>query len=554
MPHLKLFLPLLLLASTDYSKIYQSAADFASKEEKSAFNKTEQVNSEEWVSKDVEGFDPERAEEMALSEERTGSELESFVLGNEHQANIASVSFNEDEHFIKHSDELLEDPISSQNVVDSGVEYETHKCHEGGGNYAENIIREMQVTVIHHPEEVLHTHLCEGHKRSKKDRNKSNLRRDKKLLEQQFKDDPEIESFDVKLNHGWFKSELSWTWQHKDNAKTCDHYETKSEVLREESWAESSKWVYTQGSLEQLEDPSRTIIESVCLDSSPKKVINGKEVEKPCWKQRISQLCSSPQQDGCAALKAKNCNAVAQKCLEEVDGKCLKWEKTYKCYKRFSSSSLPATDFQFICSDGNCQELDYNENTSFSEAATKLSVYQEMQNELASQDASAENFRFFSGRALECSKSVAGDKLYDCCGSMDGFAVDIHLAKCSADEKYLAKSRYDGYCVFVGSYDKKLAGFKTSTRHSYCCFPSKLARVFQEQARLQLGIAWGSPKKPNCAGLTEVEIAAVDISKVDLSELFSDTLNKVPSNLSESIEAMQGRLSNKLSKRAEEKK
>ena len=80
----------------------------------------------------------------------------------------------------------------------------------------------------------------------------------------------------------------------------------------------------------------------------------------------------------------------------------------------------------------------------------------------------------------------------------------------------------------------------------YCVFPSKLSRVFQEVARRQLNIDWGTADKPDCRGLTQEEIKKLDFSKLDLSEAFElpqmpdyqEKLQNIEDRLKQRIEAM----------------
>ncbi len=52
----------------------------------------------------------------------------------------------------------------------------------------------------------------------------------------------------------------------------------------------------------------------------------------------------------------------------------------------------------------------------------------------------------------------------------------------------------------------------------YCMFNSPLARIFNEQARLQTHVSWGTPEYPNCQGITVAEFQKLDMDQVDLSE------------------------------------
>jgi conjugal transfer mating pair stabilization protein TraN len=52
----------------------------------------------------------------------------------------------------------------------------------------------------------------------------------------------------------------------------------------------------------------------------------------------------------------------------------------------------------------------------------------------------------------------------------------------------------------------------------YCCYPSPFARIFQEQARPQLGLTFGDPKIPSCEGLSIAQIGSLDFDKMDFGE------------------------------------
>jgi|GEM_PF-6432636 len=56
----------------------------------------------------------------------------------------------------------------------------------------------------------------------------------------------------------------------------------------------------------------------------------------------------------------------------------------------------------------------------------------------------------------------------------------------------------------------------------WCCFPSKLGRIVQEQGRAQLGKSWGSAKHPDCSGFTIEELGLLKFDEMDLSEFLSD--------------------------------
>lgn len=177
-----------------------------------------------------------------------------------------------------------------------------------------------------------------------------------------------------------------------------------------------------------------------------------------------------------------------------------------------------------------------------------FSVFEQIKNEISSSQAlDATQIAVFSGDDMKCEKSIADDLLYDCCFSLSGLATQLNLAHCSSDELALAKKREKGFCHYVGVKKEKILGIKTKDSHIFCCFPSKLARVFQEQARKQLAIGWGSVKHSNCSGLRVDNISKLDFSKLDLSEVYEESLRKT-ADLDKKIEKFKNRLIEEIGK------
>ncbi len=93
------------------------------------------------------------------------------------------------------------------------------------------------------------------------------------------------------------------------------------------------------------------------------------------------------------------------------------------------------------------------------------------------------------------------------------------LFACSDNELDLMTKRALKSAHYVGTYcSNRVLGKCLKRKESYCTFSSPLSRILNEQARLQLGISWGSAKSPNCQGITLAQFQSLDMSKVDLSE------------------------------------
>lgn len=131
----------------------------------------------------------------------------------------------------------------------------------------------------------------------------------------------------------------------------------------------------------------------------------------------------------------------------------------------------------------------------------------------------------FRGQDRRCTRHCVGFK--DCCGPEGGWGVSISLAKCDKDEKELRELRNKNLCVQVGTYcaEKKL-GVCLRKKTSFCCYGTKMSRLIQQNGRTQLGIGFGAPESPNCAGLSADELSRIDFSQIDFSEMYEDIRNK----------------------------
>ena len=107
------------------------------------------------------------------------------------------------------------------------------------------------------------------------------------------------------------------------------------------------------------------------------------------------------------------------------------------------------------------------------------------------------------------------------------FMMDFLLSGCDQQDMEVGMLRGSGMCHEVGTYcASTILGVCVQKAKGHCCFNTKLGRIIQEQGRPQLAsfnaVDWGTAKKPYCRGLTAEEFQALDFSKMDLSEYYSD--------------------------------
>ena len=107
------------------------------------------------------------------------------------------------------------------------------------------------------------------------------------------------------------------------------------------------------------------------------------------------------------------------------------------------------------------------------------------------------------------------------------FMMDFLLSGCDSQDMEVGMLKGSGMCHEVGTYcSSKILGICVQKSKGHCCFNTKLGRIIQEQGRPQLksfnGVGWGTPKQPYCRGFTPEEFQALDFSKMDLSEYYSE--------------------------------
>jgi len=127
--------------------------------------------------------------------------------------------------------------------------------------------------------------------------------------------------------------------------------------------------------------------------------------------------------------------------------------------------------------------------------------------------------------------------------------IVMSMMSCNEEEGKLAMKEGAGLCHTVGTYCSsciRIFGSCVSCiEHTTgkCCFNSKLARIINEQGRVQVGKGWGSGKTPDCSGFTVAQLQSLDFSAMDLSEFYASIVPTLPN-----VNALQGsnaaRLSN----------
>ena len=303
-----------------------------------------------------------------------------------------------------------------------------------------------------------------------------------------------------------------------------------------------------------------------CSSSDPvTREVDGVSVTAPCSAWSRTYRCSTFEQaSDCAALESRPaCRFARETCLDVLPGgACQVRERTYRC-------PMPGGEMrggpEFICGDdvycidGECEPITREASTEFKDALVGLHALGQANAEF---DAAA--LTLFSGTRETCHKPVFG--LIDCCagkssgaltaaaglGAIAGGPVAIAALAtpvlttfmCSSAEKTLDIKDRMGFCHRVGPWcSDSFLGVCTSRSTAFCCLESKLSRILQEQGRVQLGLAWGAPKREQCQGFSVEQFARLDLSRMDFSEVYAEFVDaaKLPDELA-TAEAIQARI------------
>ncbi|OJW54568.1 MAG: hypothetical protein BGO67_10490 [Alphaproteobacteria bacterium 41-28] len=253
-----------------------------------------------------------------------------------------------------------------------------------------------------------------------------------------------------------------------------------------------------------------------CTQGRQTRDIEGIPITRDCWQETFTYRCAYPAKNDCGPLRAQGCAQINSNCKQKIGNACVVYNQTYECKEPPHTSHKITGGQTPFCLDGNCRDQGWDKNNEMMSSLAQLAILKELQGQFGKGG-------FFKGETNKCSKQPLSFK--DCCGSGKGWGNDLGLSSCSSKEKLLSQRRKKGLCHYIGTYcSKKVLGQCIKKKSTYCCWGSKLLKVFHEQGRLQIGMGWGTPKEPLCRGFSIEEIQRIDFSKLDLREVFEDLM------------------------------
>ncbi|MGL5720264.1 MAG: conjugal transfer protein TraN [Alphaproteobacteria bacterium] len=275
-----------------------------------------------------------------------------------------------------------------------------------------------------------------------------------------------------------------------------------------------------------------------------------KPITYPCWQWKFVYACFGEKASGCESLRRASCEQIASVCIRKIGEHCVLWRQKFRCFKTPAKPLEPQKRIP-IQLDTIKEVASYPKNQEMQEAISKLSMLKEIQQDLEQIHAKDVLPKIFKGSCKRCTIAFGG--FSDCCGSGKGWGHSLQLTGCNGEEKDLAQRRARGLCVSIGVYcAEKVLGVCIRKKQSYCCFPSKLARILHEQGRKSLGISWGNAEHPNCEGFAPEQLASLNLDILNFEELYGELRAKTQlpdvsvakRNLSRSVQDMVTSLGN----------
>lgn len=256
-----------------------------------------------------------------------------------------------------------------------------------------------------------------------------------------------------------------------------------------------------------------------CLDPNQTKLIDGVPITRRCWGQSQTYRCPDGMTSTCGPLLEDGCSNTSSICTAMDNNVCEHVAKTFQCTKKTCFPDKEVCPSQVGCADGSCDVTQVETSNDANEGFSRLGALAGVAEDAALHQTQTGEPTIFQGDALTCVKHPLG--MRDCCtdtGFLDG------LMQCPPDMQVLQRGNVEHRVIALGDYWDDVFGSK---RYAFCVFPTKLARIIQFQGRQgQLHKSFGTPKHPDCSGLTPEQLEHMDFNQFDLSEFIQDVTNK----------------------------
>jgi conjugal transfer mating pair stabilization protein TraN len=259
--------------------------------------------------------------------------------------------------------------------------------------------------------------------------------------------------------------------------------------------------------------------EEHCIESNETHDVQGTSIYRDCWVKESSYQCGgNDKASNCQPLRDQGCEQTNSVCESKQDGSCQLFMQSFQCPSKKCTDTGVICNGETYCLSGDCIKQSKQADPDFQKAIAGLSAVDEATKSY--QLNPNQEFSIFGGVTKTCNKDFLD--FANCC-SDDGWGVDLHLGQCDQEAKDLGEAKAKGLTSYIDSETNCPIGGLCSHKKKYCVFPSKLARILQEQGRRdQLHVSFGNFDNPDCRGVSPDEFSKLDIKIMDLSEFYAD--------------------------------
>jgi hypothetical protein len=428
--------------------------------------------------------------------------------------------------------------IVSSKEIPAAIETILKTCRESG-RFTREFRQTLEVTLM---SETALVKQCGGHQKIEEANVKgvSNEKKRKKIADQKvseikykLENDPDIEkkSISIETTKDIHKTHIDIIvkFKHTDDCMACDHFhevEIPGMRVEKDEWNTVEPEEYAR--IESSPYCKRILVDEEEADEKEREV-NGKKITRDVWARTVYFQCAPEVGNSpCLQLEKLGGRLVKKRCILRNDetGDCEFWEKTYDIGTRTAGHTKVAFEKGKEIWGLNWDEIDpdsmkWDQRSDLTKARAMLKLIADMPlGEGASLYNLEEKTPIFNGALYKCNCHSI-DEIWDCCDNIKA----LWPAYCSEEELELRQMRDEGRCHKVGHYYDKIPGVKIKYNkvNVFCCYPTQLLRIFNEQARKEMVLGWGKARKPNCAGFSLEQMdGKIHLDTMDFSEIEDD--------------------------------
>jgi conjugal transfer mating pair stabilization protein TraN len=291
-----------------------------------------------------------------------------------------------------------------------------------------------------------------------------------------------------------------------------------------------------------------SLVSTTCTSWAASKTLYRDTVTRSCWEwqdtYRWEDLPTFAEDAQCASLRDAGCTPNGSTCDElSPSGWCKTATMNFQCMNESPEKTMQVCGDTLVCPGGSCYDqykTTQNNTGDFMKAASYLAMMEDMKNNF-----DPANVTIWKGEFKECSvnKTLIGSD--QCCTGGSG-TINTMGKKCNPTEERINQARNDKTASFLRSWDEctqEVAGVCVNelTHYEFCLWPSKLARIVQDQGRPMLGQRVWKP----CPGFKlqdPNELMGLDWNRIDLSDYFTDVTAKYNSTPKPNGDALKSQM------------